>query len=60
MSEFQDIRLAFGESDEYSFVFSKACELYGRGGRVGSIRAGTQTCSSAASMAVAPQAALQE
>ncbi len=34
MSEFQDIRLAFGESDEYSFVFSKGCELYG-GGREG-------------------------
>lgn len=30
VSEFQDIRLAFGESDEYSFVFSKSCELYGR------------------------------
>lgn len=30
MGEFQDIRLAFGESDEYSFVFSKGCELYGR------------------------------
>ncbi|KAL4437020.1 hypothetical protein ABPG75_004159 [Micractinium tetrahymenae] len=30
VGEFQDIRMAFGESDEYSFVFSKSCELYGR------------------------------
>ncbi|KAI3433781.1 hypothetical protein D9Q98_003586 [Chlorella vulgaris] len=30
MREFQDIRLAFGESDEYSFVFPRECQLYGR------------------------------
>ncbi|KAI7835414.1 hypothetical protein COHA_010688 [Chlorella ohadii] len=30
MQEYQDIRLAFGESDEYSFVFAKDCQLYGR------------------------------
>lgn len=39
MTEFQDIRLAFGESDEYSFVFAKDCQLYGAkswaGGGVG-------------------------
>lgn len=29
MQEYQDIRLAFGESDEYSFVFAKDCQLYG-------------------------------
>lgn len=29
MGEFQDIRLAFGESDEYSFVLPKDCVLYG-------------------------------
>jgi hypothetical protein len=29
LAEFQDIRLAFGESDEYSFVFHKDCQLYG-------------------------------
>ena len=29
LGEFQDIRLAFGESDEYSFVFHKDCQLYG-------------------------------
>lgn len=29
MREFQDIRLAFGESDEYSFVFPRECQLYG-------------------------------
>lgn len=28
--EFADVRLAYGESDEYSFVFSKACKLYSR------------------------------
>ncbi|KAK9908363.1 hypothetical protein WJX75_006745 [Coccomyxa subellipsoidea] len=27
---FTDIRIAYGESDEYSFVFSKASKLYGR------------------------------
>ena len=29
MGEFPDIRLAYGESDEYSFVFHKSTELYG-------------------------------
>ena len=29
MGEYPDIRLAYGESDEYSFVFHKATELYG-------------------------------
>ena len=29
MGEYSDIRLAYGESDEYSFVFHKATELYG-------------------------------
>lgn len=29
MQAFGDIRLAYGESDEYSFVFSKTCTLYG-------------------------------
>ncbi|KAK9811954.1 hypothetical protein WJX73_002862 [Symbiochloris irregularis] len=30
MHEFRDIRIAFGESDEYSFVFHKHTALYGR------------------------------
>mmetsp|Transcript_41481 Transcript_41481/g.98288 ORF Transcript_41481/g.98288 Transcript_41481/m.98288 type:complete len:184 (-) Transcript_41481:1471-2022(-) len=30
MSEFGDIRLAYGESDEFSFVLHKLCRLYGR------------------------------
>ncbi|WPT14432.1 Putative tRNA(His) guanylyltransferase [Picochlorum sp. SENEW3] len=30
MKEFPDIRVAFGESDEYSFVFHKDAVLYGR------------------------------
>ena len=30
MQVFDDIRLAYGESDEYSFVFSKTSILYGR------------------------------
>ena len=29
MGEYPDIRLAYGESDEYSFVFHKSTELYG-------------------------------
>ena len=29
MQSFGDIKLAYGESDEYSFVFSKTCSLYG-------------------------------
>ena len=29
MQTFGDIRLAYGESDEYSFIFSKTCTLYG-------------------------------
>lgn len=29
MHSFGDIRVAYGESDEYSFVFSKTCSLYG-------------------------------
>jgi tRNA(His) guanylyltransferase len=28
--EFPDITIAYGESDEYSFVFPKACKLYKR------------------------------
>jgi tRNA(His) guanylyltransferase len=32
MSEFGDIRIAFGESDEYSFVFHKNTTLYKRRG----------------------------
>ena len=27
---FPDIKIAYGESDEYSFVFSKECKLYSR------------------------------
>ncbi|EIE21615.1 histidine tRNA 5'-guanylyltransferase [Coccomyxa subellipsoidea C-169] len=30
LEAFPDIRIAFGESDEYSFVFSKTCKIYGR------------------------------
>ena len=30
MQHFPDIRIAYGESDEYSFVFHKLCSLYGR------------------------------
>ena len=30
MNDFPDIRIAFGESDEYSFVFHKTTKLYGR------------------------------
>lgn len=30
MQAFSDIRFAYGESDEYSFVFNKTCILYGR------------------------------
>jgi tRNA(His) guanylyltransferase len=30
MNEFPDIRIAFGESDEFSFVFHKWTTLYGR------------------------------
>lgn len=45
MREFQDVRLAYGESDEYSFVFSPGCKLYGaRRERV----AGCVTCRHAA------------
>jgi tRNA(His) 5'-end guanylyltransferase len=29
MQSFGDIKIAYGESDEYSFVFSKTCTLYG-------------------------------
>ena len=29
MREFPDIRLAFGESEEYSFIFHKSSRLYG-------------------------------
>lgn len=29
MTDFPDIRVAFGESDEYSFVFHKTSKLYG-------------------------------
>ncbi|KAK3741296.1 hypothetical protein RRG08_034342 [Elysia crispata] len=30
MSEFNEIVLAYGQSDEYSFVFHKSCKLYNR------------------------------
>ncbi|KAF8514550.1 tRNAHis guanylyltransferase [Hysterangium stoloniferum] len=30
MQEYSDIMLAFGESDEYSFLFRKSCTLYNR------------------------------
>ena len=30
MTDFSDIRIAFGESDEYSFVFDKSTKLYGK------------------------------
>ncbi|KAJ3223948.1 tRNA-histidine guanylyltransferase 1-like [Clydaea vesicula] len=30
MEEFQDIRIAYGQSDEYSFVFDKNCKIYKR------------------------------
>ncbi|MEW5300981.1 MAG: hypothetical protein WDW36_003867 [Sanguina aurantia] len=30
MREFPDVRIAFGESDEYSFVFHPGTEIYGR------------------------------
>eukprot|EP00040_Diaphanoeca_grandis_P010279 m.52577 g.52577 ORF g.52577 m.52577 type:complete len:283 (+) comp21632_c0_seq2:126-974(+) len=30
MNEFQDMVLAFGQSDEYSFVFKKTCNLWAR------------------------------
>ncbi len=29
MAEFHDIRIAYGESDEYSFIFHRATDLYG-------------------------------
>jgi tRNA(His) guanylyltransferase len=28
--EFPDVRIAFGESDEYSFVLHKSAKLYGK------------------------------
>ena len=48
MEEFPDVRLAFGESDEYSFVLHKDCQLYGAawlGSMVGwaTLRAGEHT-----------------
>ena len=30
LREYRDIRIAFGQSDEYSFVFQKHTELYGK------------------------------
>jgi tRNA(His) 5'-end guanylyltransferase len=30
MSEFPDVRVAFGESDEYSFVLHKGFTVYGK------------------------------
>lgn len=30
LNEFQDIVLAYGQSDEYSFVFHKSCQVYNR------------------------------
>lgn len=32
MEEFKDICLAYGQSDEYSFVFKKECQVYSRRG----------------------------
>jgi tRNA(His) guanylyltransferase len=32
MEEFKDICLAYGQSDEYSFVFRKDCQVYSRRG----------------------------
>lgn len=29
LNEFGDVRIAFGESDEYSFVFYKHTKIYG-------------------------------
>ncbi len=29
MNQFPDVRLAYGESDEYSFVVCKSTEMYG-------------------------------
>lgn len=29
MADFGDIRIAFGESDEYSFALHKSCDLFG-------------------------------
>ena len=29
LKQFGDIRIAYGQSDEYSFVFNKSCDLYG-------------------------------
>ena len=29
MTEFADVRLAYGESDEYSFVLHRQADLYG-------------------------------
>ena len=29
LKQFGDIRIAYGQSDEYSFVFNKSCNLYG-------------------------------
>ncbi len=29
MREFPDVRLAYGESDEYSFLLAKNTEMYG-------------------------------
>ena len=31
MDAFPDVRVAFGESDEFSFVFDKKTEIYGGG-----------------------------
>ena len=30
LKHFGEIRLAYGQSDEYSFVFNKTCNLYGK------------------------------
>ena len=32
MSEFGEIRIAYGESDEFSFVIHKSCGLFGEQG----------------------------
>ena len=34
MNEFKDIVIAYGQSDEYSFVFRKNTESYNRRGRL--------------------------
>jgi hypothetical protein len=42
MTEFPDVRIAFGESDEYSFVLPRSAALYGAAG-TSPVRCATQT-----------------